>query len=241
MSHNTSLATATTNESSGSTHKRHWWRWTLTGIVVLLVVIVAAVGLYITFQPVPAPLALPTVAASTPVGPLDGAWRLGAGSVAGFRLQQTVLGFSNDIVGRTKSVSGAVTVAGDQVSAAQFSIDLATIEVGGKTEPQLETSLDTASHPNATFTLSQPIALTSAFASGGVMTTTATGNLVMNGVSRAVSLTISGRRYGSTMLFTGLIPVEFSRWSIKSPAGFGFFGSLANHGDAEFLLDLHRS
>jgi polyisoprenoid-binding protein YceI len=235
------LATATNNESSRTPRRRHWWRWTLTGVVGLVVVIVAAVGLYITFQPVPAPLALPTLATSTPVGPLNGAWRVGTGSVAGFRLQQTVLGFSNDIVGRTKSVSGAVTVVGNQVTSAKFSIELATIEVGGKTEPQLAKSLDTASHPNATFTLSQPLTLTSAFTSGGVLTTTATGHLVMNGLSRAVSLKISGRRDGSTMLFTGLIPVEFSRWSIKSPAGFGFFGSLANHGDAEFLLDLHRS
>jgi hypothetical protein len=38
----------------------------------------------------------------------------------------------------------------------------------------------------------------------------------------------------------GSIPIAFSRWDIKGPAGFGFLGSLADHGIAEFLLVLDR-
>jgi hypothetical protein len=41
---------------------------------------------------------------------------------------------------------------------------------------------------------------------------------------------------------TGLRPprrlVVAGTWGIKEPAGFGFLGSLADHGTAEFLLTL---
>jgi hypothetical protein len=38
----------------------------------------------------------------------------------------------------------------------------------------------------------------------------------------------------------GSIPVSFAEWGIQGPGGAGFFGSLADHGSAEFLLTLHR-
>jgi len=41
----------------------------------------------------------------------------------------------------------------------------------------------------------------------------------------------SGRR-------TGSIPVALAAWHIKGPADFGFLGSMAGHGVAEFLLTL---
>ena len=62
----------------------------------------------------------------------------------------------------------------------------------------------------------------------------------MHGTSRLVTITISGRRNGPALQAAGSIPIAFSDWGIKGPAGYGVFGSLANHGTAEFLLLLHR-
>jgi hypothetical protein len=45
---------------------------------------------------------------------------------------------------------------------------------------------------------------------------------------------------GSAIQVAGSIPVSFSAWGIQPPGGLGFFGSLADHGIAEFLLVLHR-
>ena len=112
--------------------KRHWWRWILASVIVLVVVVVVAVGLFIKLQSTPAPLRLPTGAAKAPVGPLDGTWDVATGSVAGFRVQESFVGFSNDVVGRTTAVTGAVTVANSQVTKATFRVDLTTIKVGGK-------------------------------------------------------------------------------------------------------------
>lgn len=76
--------------------KRHWLRWTLASVAALVVLVVLATGLFIKLQPSPAPLALPTAAASAPAGPLGGAWAAAAGSVAGFRVRETAFGMSND-------------------------------------------------------------------------------------------------------------------------------------------------
>lgn len=237
------LQTAISSEPSARSSKHRWLRRILMGVAVLLVLIVAIVGLFIKLQPTPSPLALPAAGALAPVGHLDGAWVIDTGSVAGFRLQETVLGFSNDIIGRTKSVSGTFGVSENQVTSAAIKIDLATVKVGGKEEPQLSTSLNTRQYPDATFILTQPVKLNAPFRSGKAeaTTATATGRLSMNGSSHAVTFTISSRRNGSTLQVAGSIPVEFSEWSIRGPAGFGPLGSLANHGVAEFLLVLHQS
>ena len=183
---------------------------------------------------------LPTAGARGPAGPLAGTWDVAAGSVAGFRVQETALGISNETVGRTHAVTGTIAVSGPNVTAAAFRIGLTAIKVGGKTQPQFATSLGTRQHPVATFTLTQPVTLGSAFASGATITATATGQLTMRGIAHLVTVTISGRRNGSALQVAGSIPIAFSDWGIPGPKGYGFFGSLANHGVAEFLLVLHR-
>jgi hypothetical protein len=69
---------------------------------------------------------------------------------------------------------------------------------------------------------------------------TATGLLELNGVSRPVTFTVSGRRSGTALQVAGSIPVAFSSWDITGPSGYGWLGSLADHGVAEFLLILDR-
>jgi polyisoprenoid-binding protein YceI len=222
-----------------SSRKRHWWRWIAGGAAALVALIVLAAALVVKLQPVPAPLALPARAAA-PAGPLNGTWDVTAGSVAGFRVPESVLGMSNDAVGRTGDITGAVVISGGRVTAATFRIALTGIKVDGKTQRQFAESLDTARHPVATFTLAGPAALGPAFAAGGVVTVTARGNLTMRGISQPVSLKVTARRDGSVLQAAGSIPVTFSAWRITTPAGYSFLGSLADHGVAEFLVLLRR-
>jgi len=205
--------------------KRRWIRRILFGAAALLVLIVLGSWAFIKLQPTLSPLALPTAAAQPPVGPLDGTWAVSAGSVAGFRVPETAFGMSNDTVGRTTAVSGTIVLSGDRVTAAAFRVGLAALKVNGKTQPQVARSLDTQRFPAATFTLAGPVAVGS---SGG--TVAAAGRLSMNGVARPVTVTVSWRRDGAAIEVTGTIPVALSRWDIKGPAGFGFLGSLGDHG-----------
>jgi polyisoprenoid-binding protein YceI len=219
---------------------RHPLRWIVASVAGLIVIAVAAVGFYVN-QPAPPPLALPHGAAA-PVGPADGTWTVaGGGSLAGFRVPETALGFSNDVVGRTSAVTGTIVVQGDRVTAATFRVELRAIKVSGKAQRQVARSLSTARYPTAVFSLTKPVTLGPDFVTGATLTTTASGLLALNGTPRAVMVTITGRRSGSVLQVAGTIPVVFGRWHITGPSGFGFLGSLANHGIAEFLLILHRS
>ncbi len=164
----------------------------------------------------------------------------GSGSVAGFRVRESALGLSNDTVGRTSTVTGALVITVDQVTRATFRIDLATVRVGGKAQPQFASSLHTREHPDATFTLEHPVTLSSGFASGATVTATAADYLAMNGTSHRVTVTVSGRRDGAALQVAGSIPITFSDWRIKEPRNFGFLASLADHGVAEFLVVLRR-
>jgi polyisoprenoid-binding protein YceI len=220
--------------------KRRWLRRILAGLAALVVFIVAAVAVTIKLQSAPAPLALPEPAAA-PVGPLDGAWRMASGSVAGFRIQQTVLGLTSDVVGRTEDVTGTVMIAGSQVVTADVRVNLLTLTSGGKPAPQFANSLDTRKYPAATLSLARPLALGAPFASGATTTVTAAAQLTLHGVTRTVTVPLSLHRDAATVEAAGTIPVSFSDWDITRPQGYGSLGSLAPGGVAEFLLVLSHS
>jgi hypothetical protein len=62
----------------------------------------------------------------------------------------------------------------------------------------------------------------------------------MHGTAKPVTVTIRARRDGTAMQLAGSIPVAFPEWAIRGPGGYGFLGSLADQGIAEFLLVLHH-
>ena len=223
------------------TTRHRWWRWIAVSVAAIGLLIFAAVGAFVKLQPAAAPLRLPTGPASAPAGPLAGTWRVAAGSLAGFRVRESALGFGNYTVGRTAGITGVAVVAGDTLTSATMRVDLATIRVGGKAEPQFAASLDTGAHPVAVITLTHPVVLAPQFATGATMTFRAAAELTVNGGSHPVVVTFWARRDGILVQAAGSLPVVFATCGIRQPRGFGFLGSLASHGIAEFLLILRRS
>ena len=217
MTHQTVLTAPIRNRHDPSPRRRHPLRWVLAGVVALAVLAVMAVAAFIVQSAAP-PLILPAGAAIPPSGPTGGTWQVAAGSVAGFRVPESALGFSNDVVGRTTAVTGAVIVSGDRVTSATFRIALGGIKVNGKPQPQLASSLGTRRFPAATFALTRPVTLGAAFASGATITRTAVGELTMNGTAHPVQVSLSGRRDGPVLQAAGSIPVSLTDWGIKRPA-----------------------
>ncbi len=163
------------------------------------------------------------------------------GSRAGFRVRENAVGFSNVVVGRTDGVRGTLLISGDRLLSAALRVQLTTMKVSGKAQPQFATSLGAQRDPVATFTLARPVTLGPAFTRGSAVTLTATGRLTMHQISRPVTFTLSARRDGAALQAAGSIPVAFSRWRIRQPPGFGFLGSLADTGVAEFLIILQHA
>jgi polyisoprenoid-binding protein YceI len=221
--------------------KRRWLRWTIAGTATLVVLTVGLVAVASKLQPVPAPLTLPATAAA-PVGPVDGTYRPTSGSVAGFRIQQTVLGLTSDVVGRTTDITGTATITDGQVTTADLRVGLLALTTGdAKPAPQFGISLDTQRYPDATISLAPPVTLDAAFASGTTLTVNAAGTLTLHGVTRTVTMPLSVRRDGTSIDVAGSVPVAFADYGITRPTGYGGLGSLADHGVAEFLIVLHRS
>jgi polyisoprenoid-binding protein YceI len=231
---------------------RQWRRWLVGAGAALVVLVVGGPFVYIHLieGKAPAPLKLSartgpstTVATggnSAPVA-IDGSWKVAAGSVVGYRVNEVLFGQNNTAVGRTNSVTGNMTLHGNQVPSASFTVDLTTVASDqSQRDHQFQGRImDTSTYPTATFTLTKAITLASAPTNSSTFTAQATGNLTMHGTTRAVTFTVTGKVTGSTAQINGSIPIVFANWNIPNPT----FGPVStdNHGSLEFLLNLVKS
>lgn len=233
--------------------------WAKLGIGAFIVLVVAAVGgpyVYIHFieGKAPAPLSVNTstspasstspsaTSSSASSTSLDGTWSVGSGSVVGYRVHETLLGQSNTATGRTSSVTGSLTVAGDTVTAGSFSADLTSVASDkSQRDHQFQGRImNTATYPTATFKLTQPVALGSEPADGVTVTRQATGDLTLHGVTKSITFAVSVKRTGSTIAASGSVPIVFADYNIANPS---FAGTVTtdDHGTLEFLLNFTRS
>jgi polyisoprenoid-binding protein YceI len=195
----------------------------------------------VTTTPVAAGATTPSTATSTGAVVVDGVWNVSSGSTAGYRVQETLFGVSNTAIGRTSAVTGSITISGTTVSAGSFSVDLTKVSSDrSQRDSQFQGRImDTSSFPTATFKLTQPINLTNLPANGVQVTATATGDLMLHGVTKSVTFPVTAQRNGSTIQVQGSVPITFADWSITNPSGGP--ATTGNSGSLEFLLDFTHS
>ena len=163
--------------------RRVGW-WLIGGLAVLAILVVGGTWLYIHVieGPAPAPLSLkcggklaasvrrrpvsPPAAASargrhSVAGAVAGTWRVASGSVVGYRVNEVLAGQNNVAVGRTSAITGGMTISGTTVTAASFTVQMATIKSDqSQRDAQFNGRImDTAAYPTGTLTLTSPIAL----------------------------------------------------------------------------------
>ena len=232
------------------TRPRHWVRWLLVAVAGLIVLGAAGPFVYIHFfNSAPAALSLPpgsspasapggTPAANTAAsGPVAGTWTVGTGSVVGYRVNEVLLGQSATAVGRTTSVTGHLTIQRTTVTAAAFSVPMATIRSDkSQRDAQFDGRImDVSQYPTGTFTLTSPIELAPLPAAGVIKAYTVRGNLTLHGATRAVTFTLTAERKGAQIEVAGHIPVLFADYNIQNPSFAGFV-TTQDHGLLEFLL-----
>jgi len=240
--------------SSHRGRRRSWLRWALVAAAVVVVLAVGGPFVYIHFieGPAPAPLGLsdsasPGATASgagsgqAAAATLPGTWTVAAGSRAGYRVNEVLLGQDNVAVGRTNSVAGHLTIRRSTVTAGTFTVKMDTIRSDrSRRDAQFDGRImDVATYPTGTFTLTRSIALAPVPASGKVRTYRATGNLTLHGHTRQVTFGLTAERTATQIRASGSIPVTFADWGIPNPSFAGFV-TTENHGVMEFLLVLQR-
>ena len=196
-----------------------------------------------TVTPVAAstPSPKPTPPPSPPPPPsYDGTWHIGAGSVAGYRVKETLFGASNIAVGRTSTINGSLTVAAGRLTAGNFSVDVASVrsDRSARDDSFKIRIMEVGTYPTATFNLTQPVDIGRLASGAGRQVVNVTGNLQLHGVTKPVTFPVSVTRMGASVNVTGAIPVAFADYAIANPSN--PIAQTESNGTLEFSLNFVR-
>ena len=185
-----------------------------------------------------------TIAAETtttlPASTIDGDWKVVADSIVGYRVKETIVGQKTEGVGRTSEITGSLTIVDEQVTAAEFTVDMTTlVSDSTRRDRQVKTRiLDTVNFPTSTFTLKEPIALTPEALAGSDFSVDTTGTLTLRGVTKDIKLTLVARLVDDVIEVNGSIQIVFTDWSIPDPSISGII--VVDRGLLEFLVRFAR-
>ncbi|MFK4729737.1 YceI family protein [Agromyces mediolanus] len=174
-------------------------------------------------------------------GDLSGAWTVGDGSFAGYRVDEVLNGTDVTVTGRTEQVTGELTVAGLTLESAAFQVDVASIATDSANRDDYfrTEALRTDEFPTASFVLTEPITVDAAPTVGEVQTIQATGELTLAGVTKPVTVELQAVLNGETGQVAGSIPITFADFGVDAP-NLGFV-SVEPSGSVEFSLELTRA
>ena len=180
-----------------------------------------------------------TTTAATTTG-VDGVWKVAAGSQAGYRVKEVLFGQSAEAVGRTSDISGTFTIAGTEVTAGSFTVDMTTVTSDqSRRDGQFHGRImETSTYPTATFALTSPIDLGTLPADGAQIDVQATGKLTLHGTTKTVTFPVQAKRTGATIAVAGSIPVTFADYDISNPSGGP--AQTEDNGELEFRLNFTR-
>jgi polyisoprenoid-binding protein YceI len=211
-------------------------------LVILVLGAIAFVAWYVLTDNAPSK---PKLSSSTPAGVGGPATPVGAWHVVrsptvfvGYRIKElfgdAVL--KRDAVGRTSVVNGKLTIAGARVATVVVNSDLSKIDSGRSARDAYtrDNALETGKFPAARFTLTAPIALPAHLTKGQKVHTTATGTLLLHGVTRPVTITLDARWNGPTIDAVGTGPIVLKDFGIDAPNT--PIAKVDDHGSLEFDL-----
>ncbi|MRG59122.1 YceI family protein [Agromyces sp. CFH 90414] len=178
--------------------------------------------------------------ASAEAGDLSGTWAVGAGSFAGYRVDEVLNGTDVTVVGRTEQVTGTLEVEGLSLTAAEITVDVASIETdsGNRDDYFRDTAMRVDEFPTATFVLTEAVTTSTAPVAGEVQTVQATGELTLAGTTREVTVELEAVFDGEGGQVAGSIPVTFADFGVEAP-NLGFV-SVEPDGFVEISLRVER-
>jgi polyisoprenoid-binding protein YceI len=183
-------------------------------------------------------LALPAASGPVAPGPVSGTWKVGPGSLAGYRVDEILFGQSHTAVGRTDKVTGGIVISGPEVTAGEFRVDMTSLSSDQRSRDVQFNGyiMETYRYRYATFRLTRPIVIGTIPQQGQPVRLPATGDLTLRGVTRPVNFTVSAERVPGGIDVAAEIPVTFSRWRIPNPSF--VVAKVGNSGSVEVLIRL---
>jgi polyisoprenoid-binding protein YceI len=165
-----------------------------------------------------------------------------SGTWAGFRVAEVLDNIGDtEAVGRTPNVSGSLTLDGQTLSDVTVDVDLTTIKSDrDRRDPAIQRTLETSTYPAARFELTEPIELPSEPTEGATYDVSASGELTIHGVTRAVEADLQARLVGDTIVVVGSTPFTFSDYGMTAPRA-PIVLSVADGGSIEFQLFFTRA
>ena len=220
----------------------------VAALIVLALLVVAGPWVYINLIKEDAPDALTLQPAVTttagevqqPTNATDGEWAVVADSVVGYRVKEILFGQDTEGVGRTSAVTGSLVIANNEVTSAEFSVDMTSLKSdSSRRDRQVnDRILDTATYPTATFALNESIALTPEALAGSDLTVNTTGTLTLRGVTNSVPVTLVARLVDNVIEVNGTIKIVFAEWQIPDPSISAIV--VEDRGLLEFLIRFSR-
>jgi polyisoprenoid-binding protein YceI len=215
------------------------------GVAVLLGVGGAYAYFFSGLRSTPKPLALssgtgsagataspgPTASAAATAGAgLAGTWRVGTGSLAGYRVREQFAGqtAAHDAVARTSTVSGSLTVADDgsglTATGLQFTVRLADLQsvdtVAGlnvaNRDRIVSRTLSVSQYPDATFQ-AQSVVVPADLDSGQTPALTIPGQLTVHGVTKPVTVSVQLRLSGGQVQAAGSTSFAMTDFGVQPP------------------------
>jgi polyisoprenoid-binding protein YceI len=191
----------------------------------------------------PATTAPATTAAPAAVSAgIEGDWtiRSDGSSFVGYRVREELAGIgAKTAAGRTGAVGGGVTIAGNTVTAVDIQADLTGLESDDSRRDGAirRQALETEAFPTAGFVTTEPIELPAGAAAGDPVSTIATGDLTLHGVTRTVEIPIDAQLVDGVIVMAGSLEVVFADFDIEKPQS-PILLSVEDRGLMEFELVL---
>ena len=204
---------------------RRAFKFLFGALVIVVVGAVAFVAWYLLANRAPAKPKLSSAAPTATGGPPtpNGHWRVApsAQHYVGYRIKE-LFGdavIKHEVVARTSAVTGRLTVAAYSVTTAVVNADVTKLASDREARDSYihDHVLDSDKYPLARFTLTKPIALPAHVAKGQKFNTSASGTLLLHGVTRPVTVTIDARWDGPTIDAVGTAPITLADFGIDAP------------------------
>ncbi|MBY6351504.1 YceI family protein [Rhodococcoides corynebacterioides] len=223
-------------------------KWWIVGAVVVVAVIALFVGprIYASLESSDPAATVSTEGARAAEGDLDGQWTVTPGSEsnptsAGYTVAEVLNGTDVTVVGTTRDVSGSATVESSTLTGGEIVVQTGTITTDSdRRDNQFRgTIFDVAANPTATFTITEPVDLSTVPTDGTTATVPLTGDLTLKGQTRPVTVEASVLRDGANLVASGGIPATWTDFGVEPPS-LGFV-TVAPTGTVDFLVTLAKS